>query len=98
MLVKLTAIQEEVVNFNSAQGHKNYRLLQVFINPQHIVLVKDDIQYVELNIKGALPDGFEKDQKFTRILLSRGNMGEEITAIGDSKGIVSLLNEVKNGR
>ena len=93
MLIKLASVNEEVINFNSAQGHKNYTVTQVYINPQHIVVLKEDIQYVELNVKNKLPDIFEKGQNFTRILLNRGSVGEEITVIGDLKSIATIINE-----
>ena len=68
MLIKLTSIHEEVINFNSAQGHKKYLIQEIFVNPQHIVYLKEDLQYVELHVKGFLPDGFQKNQKFLHFL------------------------------
>lgn len=92
MLVKLTTIHEEIVNFNSAQGHKKYVIQEMFVNPLHIVFLKEDLQYVELHVKGNLPDGFPKNQKFTRVGINRGNMGEEITAIGELAGLAKKIN------
>lgn len=92
MLIKLTTIHEEIINFNSAQGQKKYVIQEIFINPFHIVSLKEDLQYVELHVKGYLPDGFSKNQKFTRIAINRGNMGEEFTAIGDLSGLAKKIN------
>lgn len=92
MLIKLTTIHEEVINFNSAQGHKKYVIQEIFVNPLHVIYLKEDLQYVELHIKGNLPDGFPKGQKFTRVAISRGNMGEEITAIGELVGLAKKMN------
>ena len=97
MLVKLAVINEEIVNFNSAQGYKNYIVSTVYVNPQHIVCLKEDLQYIELNVQKKLPEGFDGNQKFTRVLLVRGNMGEELTVVGDIKGIASKINEAANG-
>jgi hypothetical protein len=95
MLVKLMTINEELVNFSSTQTHKKYTLSAIYINPLHIVLLKEDLHYVELNVKKQLPEGFEKNQKFTRVIINRGNSGEELIVIGDIKGIASLINEGK---
>jgi|694.fasta_scaffold143795_3 hypothetical protein len=97
MLIKLVTVNEEIVNFNNSQGHKKYYVSQVYINPYHVVVLKEDLQYVELNVKKHLPEGFEKDQKFTRVLINRGNMGEEFVVVGDIKGIASKLNEGMHG-
>jgi hypothetical protein len=95
MLVKITTINEELLNFNSAHGHKKYTLSIIYVNPIHVVALKEDLQYVELNVKKQLPEGFDKNQKFTRVIINYGSMGEEIVAIGDIKGIASIINEVK---
>lgn len=92
MLIKLTTIHEEIINFNSAQGHKKYVIQEMFVNTQHIVYLKEDIQYVELLVKGSLPEGFSKNQKFTRVAINRGNMGEEVTAVGELIGLVKKIN------
>lgn len=97
MMVKFTSINEEIINFNNSQGHKKYFLSVLYVNPQHIVLVKEDLQYVELLVKKMLPEGFPENQKFSRILLNRGNMGEEFTALGDIKSLVTIINEANNG-
>ena len=59
--------------------------------------LKEDLQYIELHVQNKLPEGFEKNRKFTRILISRGNMGEELTVVGEISGIAAKLNEGKNG-
>lgn len=92
MLIKITTIHEEIINFNSAQGHKKYVIEEMFVNTQHIVSLKEDLQYVELHVKGNLPEGFAKNQKFTRIGLNRGSMGEEITAVGEPLGLAKKIN------
>lgn len=92
MFVRLMTIHEEIINFNSAEGHRKYVLQEVFINPMHVTSLKEDLRYVELFVKGMLPEGFSKNQKFTKISLNRGNMGEEFTAIGDVVGIAKKLN------
>lgn len=98
MLVKLTTIHEEIVNFNAphqvsnSRGHKKYVIEEIFVNPQHIVYLKEDLQYVELHVKGNLPEGFPKGQKFTRVGFNRGNMGEEVTAIGELAGLAKKIN------
>lgn len=97
MLVRVTTINEETVNFNSDKSYKNYVVSNVYVNPLHIVCLKEDLQYIELNVQKRLPEGFDDNQKFTRIFLARGNMAEELTVIGEIKGIATKINEVLNG-
>lgn len=95
MLIKLTGIHEEVVDFNSGHKHIQYVVSEIYVNPQHIVLLKEDLRYIELHIQKKLPEGFAKNQKFTTVYLNKSSGRNKITVIGDIAGIAYKINEGK---
>lgn len=97
MLIKFISIEEYYGNLNSAVGQRSFLISEVYINPNFIITMKEDLKYIELSISKKLPDGFARDQKFTRISLNKGNMGQEITVIGDVVSLIEKINGVKNG-
>jgi hypothetical protein len=78
----------EVVTNHSAVG-ENFKLQEVFINPDHIVYIRDEPIMKQRLTEGKLPEGIDTRQNFSIIHLNRGNTGLDITVIGD----VSTVNE-----
>jgi hypothetical protein len=93
MLLKLMEIYEEVVHHNKAEGQKYYHIREVVINKEYITFMREDPQ-TSVNLKdGRLPSVLDKEQKFTRISVARGNIGQDIIVIGDLQSITSLFNQ-----
>ena len=78
----------EVVTNHSAVG-ENFKLQEVFINPDHIVYIRDEPVMKQRLTEGKLPKGLDTRQSFSVIHLNRGNTGLDITVVGD----VSTVNE-----
>ena len=82
MLVKLTEICS---NGAVTVGHR-YKLREVFINPEHVVLIREDIRIKELNENGSLRlsgnDNLNKGHRFSKLVLNRGQSGAEIVVVG----------------
>ena len=60
-----------------------WALREVVINPHYIVTMRPDDRAPALLKEGKLPDGLDERQEFTKIHMSRGNSGVELTIVGD---------------
>ena len=60
-----------------------HRLREVYINPKHVVAMRQDDRMLGLLAEGKLPDGIDQAQSFTKLYVDRGNTGIDITVIGD---------------
>lgn len=78
----------EVITNHSAIG-ENFKLQEVFINPAHIVYIRNEPAMKAKLMEGKLPDNLDQRQEFSVIHLNRGNSGLDITVVGD----VSAVNE-----
>lgn len=92
MLLNLIEVHEEVIHHNKAEGKKYYHLREVVINKHFITFMREDTVTQGYLQEGRLPEGLKKDQKFTRISIARGNIGQDITVVGDLQHITNLFN------
>jgi hypothetical protein len=93
MLLKLMEVYEEVVHHNKAEGQKLYHIRDVVINRHFITCMREDVVMQNYLKEGRLPSAITSNQRFTRIALSRGNVGQDIVVVGDLSQIMSLFNE-----
>ena len=91
MLLNLFEVYEEVVHTNKAEGQKHYHLRPVVINRRFITFMREDPAMSAYLKEGRLPDTLSRDQKFTRISIARGNIGQDIVVVGDLQHITSLF-------
>ena len=68
-----------------------HRLREVYINPKHVVAMRQDDRMMNLLAEGSLPDGIDEAQTFTKLYVDRGNTGIDITVIGDLGSIKEKL-------
>ncbi len=78
MLVKFT----EVCNHGTLTTSSEYILREVFVNPDHVVMIREDSRIKRLNENGSLPNGLDKSHRFSKLTIGRGQMGSEIIVIG----------------
>lgn len=88
MLVKLT----EVCGTGAVTTGRRYSLREVFVNPEHVVMVREEHQMKNLNEQGMLTEGLNKDHRFSKITIDKGTTGTEIVVIGDPMTVESALN------
>ena len=88
MLVKLT----EVCGTGAVTTGRRYSLREVFVNPEHVVMVREEYQMKSLNEQGILTEGLSKDHRFSKITIDKGTTGTEIVVIGDPNAVESALN------
>ena len=78
MLVKLT----EVCAYGAVTTPHNYMLREVFINPEHVIMIREEKRMRELNERGMLSEGLDTNHKFSKLTINRGQTGTEIVVIG----------------
>mgnify|MGYP003114982285 FL=1 len=88
MLVKLT----EVCGTGAVTTGRRYSLREVFVNPEHVVMVREEHQMKNLNEQGMLTEGLDKQHRFSKITIDKGTTGTEIVVIGDPMTVENALN------
>ncbi len=92
----------EIVQNNSSTG-SSYHLQEVFINPNHIVYIRNAPWLKQELTEGNLPENLDNRQQFSTIHLSRGSTGIDINVIGgpsavrEKIGTITTAKEVLRG-
>lgn len=87
MLVKLT----EVCGTGAVTNGRRYSLREVFVNPEHVVMVREEHRMKNLNEQGMLTEGLDKKHRFSKITIDKGTTGTEIVVVGDPNAIETAL-------
>ena len=91
MLVKLT----EVCNNGAVTTNKMYSLREIFVNPEHVVMIREDKRIRELNENGKVASNLDAKHQFSKITINRGYTGTEIVVVGAPHVVENTL---KNGK
>tara|TARA_B100000131_G_C18108089_1_gene608627 strand:- start:808 stop:1098 length:291 start_codon:yes stop_codon:yes gene_type:complete len=91
MLVKLTEIHKNAALTTGAQ----YTLREIFINPEHVVMIREESRMQRLNEQGELPPNLSNSHRFTKLTINRGHTGTEIIVVGSPDVVEKSLNETK---
>jgi len=78
MLVRLT----EVCANGAVTTPNSYMLREVFINPEHVIMIREEKRIQELNERGMLSDGLDANHRFSKLTINRGHTGTEIVVVG----------------
>lgn len=89
MLVKLT----EVCGTGAVTTGRKYSLREVFVNPEHVIMVREEHKMKNLNQEGLLTEGLDKAHRFSKIVIDKGTTGSEIVVVGDPRAIETALNK-----
>jgi hypothetical protein len=89
--IKLTEV------YTASYGHpQEYRLRSIYINPEHVICLREDDHLASLLREGRLVDGLDKRQIFTRISVSKTSYEQDITVVGSLDEIYSKLQIQRN--
>jgi hypothetical protein len=88
MLIKLT----EVCHNSALTTQQDYTLREVFVNPEHVVMIREEARMRRLNEEGALPAGLNREHRFTKLTINRGHTGTEIVVVGSPEVVENSLN------
>ena len=89
MLIKLT----EVCNNSAITSQQTYTLREIFINPEHVVMIREESRMRQLNEQGMLPVELNKNHRFSKLSINRGSTGSEIVVVGAPETIEVELNK-----
>lgn len=85
--IKLVELYEQPVS-----SEEKWTLREVVVNPDYVVCLRPDYRAPALLREGALPEGLDERQEFTKIQMSRGNGGLDIVVVGGIALIENKLN------
>jgi len=72
----------EIYNVSGTGTIKDYAVRTVYLNPDHVVCLREDNRVEHLLREGRLPKDLDARQQFTAITLNKGTYGQEITVVG----------------
>tara|TARA_R110000787_G_scaffold91537_7_gene192882 strand:- start:1440 stop:1733 length:294 start_codon:yes stop_codon:yes gene_type:complete len=90
-LVKLT----EVCQNGALTTQQDYSLREVFVNPEHVIMIREEARMRQLNEQGMLPAGLANEHSFTKLTINRGHTGTEIVVVGSPDIVEQSLNQTK---
>ena len=61
---------------------QEYSLREIFINPSHVVYLREDTNMQTRLTEGKLPEGLDTRQTFTKIQVHNGTTGSEFIVVG----------------
>ena len=89
MLVKLT---EVCVQGTFTSNTTNYALREIFVNPEHVVMIREESAMKQLNEGENLIEGLTQGHSFSKVTLDRGQRGE-VVVVGSPDAIRQALNQ-----
>jgi len=93
MIIKLVEVYE--LNRQPLANEGSYSLREVFVNPEHVTCLREDIVTGKKLRSGLLPEDLTEDQRFTKIHLSRGFSGIDLIVVGDPTTVQEKLQSTK---
>jgi len=88
MLIKLT----EVCTNNAVTSAQSFTLREVFINPEHIIMIREDAYIKTLNENTKEYRDGEGIDGFSKLTINRGHSGTEIVVVGTPEIVKKKLN------
>ena len=89
MIIKLVEIFENSGSSNRA--HTSYSLREVFINPDHVVCLREDLSMKRKREADFLPEDMNPSQQYTKVSLNRGHSGIDLVVVGPPTAIEGKL-------
>ena len=88
MIIKLV---EVISDKGGTYLNQRYKLKEIFVNPKHIVALREDNDMKMSMNEGTLPEGISPQMGFTRLYLDRGQHGLDVTVVGDPAHVQEKL-------
>jgi hypothetical protein len=92
-MIKLIEICESLRAAKASK--KSYTLREIYVNPKHVISLREEIAYKQKLAEGTLPDDLDSRQSFTRVTLDKGHSGLDVVVVG-SPGIIE--SKLKGGK
>ena len=72
-------------------SESNFSLRSIYINPSHVICLREDLNIKRSLHEGKLPSGLDDRQEFTKITINKGNYGQDIVVVGTVEEIQKKL-------
>ena len=92
MLIKFT----EVCTNTALTTNQDYLLREVFVNPEHVVMIREEKRMKHLNEQGVLHSDLDPNHGFSKLTINRGQSGTDIVVVGSPEIIETQLNNSRN--
>jgi len=79
----------------SSNKKQKYTLREIYVNPKHVVSLREDTAFKNKLTEGTLPNELDTRQEFTRMILDKGQVGMELIVVGTPYIIETKLNGEK---
>jgi hypothetical protein len=89
MLIKLT----EVCANGAVTTAQQYTLREVLVNPEHVIMIREEARMRQLNEQSAIAPGLRPDHAFSKITINKGHTGTDIVVVGHPEIIEEQLNK-----
>lgn len=78
-------------------SQKKYSVRQIYINPDHVVCMREEELLKKLLSEGRLVDGLDQRQNFTRITVNNNSTQQDILVVGGIDDVYNKLHiEARN--
>jgi len=91
MNVQLVGIFDR--NEGNTQRGQTYSVRTIYINPTHVVCIRESYDMTGLLKEGRLPKELDTRQEFTTLSLNKGTYGQDVIVIGSVNEIHKKLNK-----
>jgi hypothetical protein len=89
MIIKLVEIFESIGR--SRNSRTSYSLREVYVNPNHVVCLREDVSMRKKLEANLLPEDLDLKQQFTKLSLDRGHSGIDLVVVGPPETIEEKL-------
>ena len=89
-MIKLIEVCESLRAASTSQ--KSYTLREIYVNPKHVISLREENSYKQKLAEGKLPDDLDARQSFTRVTLDKGHTGLDVIVVGAPGVVESKLN------
>jgi hypothetical protein len=77
--------------FQKPTSGAKWGLREVMVNPEFVVCMRPDERAPVLLSEGKLPEGLAESTQFTKVQMSRGTGGIDLTVVGDVITVQKLM-------
>jgi len=85
----------EVCNTGAVTNNAQYSLREVYVNPEHVVMVREEQRLKQINEQNSVIEGLDSSHRFSKLVIDRGNTGTEIVVVGAPDVIETILKRQK---
>ena len=89
MLVKLTEVCTQGT-YTTSQS--NYALREIFVNPEHVVMIREESHMGRINSQTSLVEGLDTGHSFSKPTLDK-RQGGDVIVVGSPSAIREVLNK-----